>query len=394
MNNEFQEKLQLYKEGKLSQNEASEIQCEIDKFSAITDYFNDDDKAFLEELKQPIPQGNAEKNKPAKLLKRRVNLRIIMMTTISVCFISLIIISLFFLTSNIVKSLFNLDNKEAFVERSKIVQLAQMIHPQYDSHGSGVEGSHFAPQQNISVYLDNTVGNTIIDKTEINVRYSFGKPVRPVRSETSVVLPLLEMENFSLLGTEDLPLIDADKSITTFDFKPLEKAPEGTNAKIFVVFSNALTPEQLKKYIINQISTAEATPLKFTPLAAIGSNFILSNPCYSQFTPVYPYGNDNYAKQGKSRELKQNQYDNMDDKAHKESFISNLNLIKNNKRLVQILHYEDMFDYMNIDNVIKDIENNGVKYVGMYISADSKELLKLKDNSTIDHIRVENIVVW
>jgi hypothetical protein len=396
MNNEFHEKLQLYKEGKLSQNEASEIECEIDKFSAITDYLNDDDKAFLEELKQQIPQGNSEENKPAKLLKSRVNFKIIKMTAISVCFISLIIISLFFLTSNIVKSLFNLDNKEAFVEKSKIVQLAQMIHPQYDSHGSGVEGSHFAPQQNISVSLDNTVGNTIIDKTEINVRYSFGKPVRPVRSETSVLLPLLQMKSFSLLGTEDLPLIDADKSITTFDFKPLEKAPEGTNAKIFVVFSKALTPEQLKEYIINQISTAEPTPLKFTPLAAMDSDYILANPSYYRFTPFYPFNksNNNYAKYFESNNLKQIQFDNMDDNAHKESFISNLNLIKSNKKLVQIMYYEDIFDYMNIDNVIKYIENNGVKYIGMYISADSKELLKLKDNPMIDHILVENIVVW
>ncbi|MFT5872748.1 MAG: hypothetical protein ACI8WT_001684 [Clostridium sp.] len=104
-----------------------------------------------------------------------------------------------------------------------------MFHPQYESGSSGVDQSHFAPQQNISVSLDNTVGNTIIDKTEINVKYSFG---RPVISETPVLLPLLEMENFSLLGTEDLPSIDADKSNTTFDFKPLEKAPEGNVIKL------------------------------------------------------------------------------------------------------------------------------------------------------------------
>jgi hypothetical protein len=30
----------------------------------------------------------------------------------------------------------------------------------------------------------------------------------------------------------------------------------------------------------------------------------------------------------------------------------------------------------------------------MYISADSKELLKLKENPMVNHIWVENIVVW
>ena len=53
-----------------------------------------------------------------------------------------------------------------------------------------------------------------------------------------------------------------------------------------------------------------------------------------------------------------------------------------------------MFENTNIDDTIKHIENNGVEYVGMYISADSKELLKLKGNPLINGIRVESIVVW
>ena len=64
MNNEFKEKLQLYKEGKLIQNEVAEIECEIDKFNALMDYVNDEDKAFLEGLKQQLPAGNGEENGP------------------------------------------------------------------------------------------------------------------------------------------------------------------------------------------------------------------------------------------------------------------------------------------------------------------------------------------
>ena len=58
------------------------------------------------------------------------------------------------------------------------------------------------------------------------------------------------------------------------------------------------------------------------------------------------------------------------------------------------MYYEDMFENINIDDIIKHVENNGVEYVGVYISADSKELLKLKDNPMIHYLRVENIVVW
>lgn len=386
MNNEFQEKLQLYKEGKLSQNELAEIEFEIDKFTAMMDYLNDDDKAFIEELTQQIPVGNGKENNPAKLLKRRVNLRIILITAISVCSVLIAIMFLYFTTSKIVTSIFALDYKESYVKRAAVSQLVQMFNPQYESHSSGSTLSPFA-QQNINVPLDNTVGNTLIKETEIRVRFSLG---RPVRSEAAFDFSLQPMERSSMLYTDE-----SDPNPIP-DFTTLEKAPQGTKAKILITFNKALTPQQLKEQFINQINAEDTSPLKFTPLAAMNSDYILANPSYYSFTPFYPYNksNNNYAKYFESNHLKQIQYDNMDDKAHSESFISNLNLMKTNKRLLQVMYYEDMFENTNIDDTIKYIENNGVKYVGMYISADSKELLKLKSNPLIQGVQVESIVVW
>lgn len=382
MNNEFQEKLQLYKEGKLSQNEKAEIEGEIDKFTAMMDYLNQDEKDFLEELRQQIPADNGKENSPAKLLKRRVNLRIIMMSAASVFSVLIIIIFLYFTTSKIVTSLFSLNTKESYVKRATVVQLVQMFHPQYESHRSGVGKSLFA-QQNFRVYLDNTVGNTLIDETEIKVRYSFG---RPVRLETSVALPLLPVEDLSMLNSHESDSISG--------FKILEKAPQGTKTKILVEFNKPLTPEQLKEAFIDQIGIVDTTPLEFTPVTTIGSKFDVANPSYYRFTPVYPYDGNNNNKQLQDNNLKQIQYENMDNEAHKESFIKNLSLIKNNKSLLQVMYYEDMLENINIDDIIKQIENNGVEYIGMYISGDSKELLKLKDNPLIHCLRVQNIVVW
>jgi len=379
MNNEFQEKLQLYKEGKLSQNEKAEIEGEIDKFTAMMDYLNQDEKDFLEELRQQIPADNGKENSPAKLLKRRVNLRIIMMSAVSVFSVLIIIIFLYFTTSKIATSLFSLNTKESYVKRATVVQLAQMFHPQYESHRSGVGKSLFA-QQNFRVYLDNTVGNTLIDETEIKVRYSFG---RPVRLEPSVALPLLPVEDLSMLNSHESDSISG--------FKILEKAPQGTKAKILVEFNKPLTPEQLKEDFIDQIGIVDTTPLEFTPVTTIGSKFDVANPSYYRFTPVYPYDNNNNLL---DNNLKQIQYENMDNEAHKESFIKNLSLIKNNKSLLQVMYYDDMLENINIDDIIKQVENNGVEYIGMYISADSKELLKLKDNPLIHCLRVQNIVVW
>ena len=381
MNNEFHEKLQQYKEGKLSQGEMAEIESEIDKFTAMMDYLNDDDKAFLEELKQQIPVDNGEENRPAKILKRKVNLRIILMTAISFFSVIVITIFLFFSIAKITTSLFSFDYKESFVKSDTIVQLVVMFHPQYKIRNINMDKSRFA-QQNFNVSLTNTVGHTLIDKSKINVRYSFGKPIK---SGTSVSLPLLQIE--------DLNLSNSHESNSKWGFEILEKAPRGTKAKIFVEFNKPLAPEQLKEHLLYQISIVDTAPLEITPLTTIGSRIVLANPSFYQFTP--PFGNNKKnAKQLDDNDLKQTLFENMDNQAQKESFIGNLNLIKSNKSLLQVMYGNYMFENINIDDIIKQVENNGVQYVGMYISVDSKELLKLKDNPLIRSVTVENIVVW
>lgn len=380
MSNEFQEKLQLYKEGKLNQDEIAEIESEIDKFIAISDYLNNDEREFLKELKQQMPASSGEENRIDKLLKRRVNLRIIMITAFSAFSALVIFIFIYFSASKITTTWFGLDYKEAYVKRETMVQFAQMFQPKYKSYRSGVEASRFA-QQNIRVYLENTVGNTKIDEAEISVRYSFGKPVR---SGTTVVPPLI---------LEDFPHFVAHEPDPISGFKVLENAPQGTKAKIFVEFNKTLTSQQIKEHFINKINNIDTAPLDITPIAAIGSKFVLANPSYYHFRPTFPYDKNN-AKQLEGNSLKQNQYENMDDQAHKESLIGNLNLIKSNLKLLQVMYYEDMFENINIDDMIKHVENNGAEYVGIFISADSKELLNLKDSPLIHCMRVQNLVIW
>ena len=58
------------------------------------------------------------------------------------------------------------------------------------------------------------------------------------------------------------------------------------------------------------------------------------------------------------------------------------------------MYFDDMFENTNIDDTIKQVEKDGVKYVGMYISEDSKELLNLKSNPLVQWIRLDSIVVW
>lgn len=378
MNNEFEKKLKLYKEGKLNHDEIADIEHEIDKFNAIMDYINQDDKDFIEELKVQIPINNKEEKKVNKSLKRSVNLRIIMLTAFSMISIFILIILLYFFTSNITTSLFAMKSEEAFVEREKIAQLAEMFNPQYDVTRSGNQKLLFA-KQNIDVTLKNSIGNTEIDKKEIKVNYSFGKPIKSNRDL-----------DFELIYADYFTIFNPHEDTSILGINILDETPKGTKARIFVEFSKPLTPEDIKENIINKI---DSNSIELTPLVAIDSKFVIANHSYFDFRPFYPFGKDS-RKHEENISAKQDKYADFDNSAHQESLIGNLNLIKNNQRLVEIMYFDDIFDSLNIDETIKKAESNGVEYIGAYITANTEDLLNLRDNKLIHGIGVQDIVIW
>lgn len=366
MNNNFIEKLNQYKADKLNENEKVEIEDEINKFIAIQEYIDEEEDEFIKGLKIQ----KAEENNFAKNLKYKVNSRIIITTGIAIIVSSIIIITLLLLLSRITSSLFGLSMEEDYVERATIMQFVEIFQPKYKVISAGSYSSIFA-QQAINASLEDTLGHNIIDDWEMEVKYSFGKPTKRVPE----IIP-------DFLYINDLP------SEAFLDFDTLEKAPDGTKAKVFVVFTKELTAQDMKDEISDQLNV-EISYGEITPVAGYNEKLLIGNPNYFQYTPEYPY-NEN----SDQPILEGNLYDKMDNVAHTESFIGNLNLIKDNTDLLKVMYYDDMFESTNIDNIIEEVKNHGVRYIGMYISADTKELLKLKDNSLIKNLFVKEIVIW
>ena len=72
---------------------------------------------------------------PRKALyfKRKVNLRIIVLTAFTAIFIFLSFIFLYLTASRITTSLFALDHELLYVKREAVVQLSQIFQPEYKS---------------------------------------------------------------------------------------------------------------------------------------------------------------------------------------------------------------------------------------------------------------------
>lgn len=158
-------------------------------------------------------------------------MRIIVLTAFTAIFIYLSFIFLYLTASRITTSIFALDHEALYVKREAVVQLSQIFQPEYKSYQSRVSASLFA-QQNISAILEKNVGNTQIDKTEINVAYRFGKPVH---SAETMVHPA------TFFYSEDQTSADLS------GFKVLENAPQGTKAKVYVTFDQALSAKAIKE---------------------------------------------------------------------------------------------------------------------------------------------------
>lgn len=164
-------------------------------------------------------------------------MRIIVLTAFTAIFIFLSFIFLYFTASRITTSLFALDHEAIYVKREAVEQLSQIFQPEYKSFQSRVSASLFA-LQNISVILEKNVGNTQIDKTEINVAYRFGKPVH---SAETMVHPS------TFFYSED------EFSVDLSGFKILENAPQGTKAKVYISFDQALSSKAIKEQFIDPL---------------------------------------------------------------------------------------------------------------------------------------------
>lgn len=371
MSSEFQERLQLYRDGKLCEEDAREVEREIDKFSAISEFLNYDEKSFLEDLKQDIASKEEHEKIKSKPLKHRVNSRIITTSVVSILLILVIIPVLYFSASAVVNSLFALNSEKLFGQSQAMAQLHQIFQPEYKITGSSMSSLGFA-QQDVSVSFIDSIGNTKIDNGKINVRFSFGKPVISGTGEFP-----------NLLSSHQFYALDRDMGSQALDFDSLEKAPKGTKAKVLVGFSKTLTPMEVGELFQNQDGSME-----IVPLASGGTDLVLANP--SCFINKAFYSSDKM----KYNTGMQDKYDSMDNKAQSESFIGNLNIIKDNRNLLEAMYNDSILNGSDIDGMIKFVGDNGIKYAGAYISADSKELLELKGNPLIHSLEALNIVVW
>ncbi len=362
---DFKEKLDLFREGKLSPEAAGEIQLELDRYTAIKEYLDEQDNTFVEELKVEMERNVPSGDSVVKKINKRIVFKIskISIVTILVCVILLPMLYLSVLS--VLGSTFRVDSDRFLQEQDFTRYFIHMAFPEVYSPGGNNSTDFY--KQTFTCKLVKGIGHEA-DQQNIEVRYFLGKLKKPE-------IQLDERLNY--YSGEMFHAVDPKADFKSTDWGYLEKAPAGTRAQIFITFKDKFTPEQTRSVLGDQYFKP-GRDFTVDLLAYTGSSLILANTYYY---------NQN-----------RNPFSNTNNETHKEVMLFGLKQIKKFKNIAGYLSenytYDMEEDFSDIDINIEYVEKNGVQYVGAIISGDAKELLNLKSNSEIAACRVEDIVVW
>lgn len=380
MKEDFRERLCLYKEGKLSSDEAALIEKALDKYTAIREFFDEDDEELLGNLKEELDKKAPVNNSSIKKINRKVVKKIISLSLVTILACLIFIPMLTLSAASLLGKAFRVSPDRFHREENFTAAFVNMAFPNVTA-GGGSDHTEFYKQQFTCNYT-NGISNKR-QKGKIEVNYSFGKLMEPKN------LPDSPLKTFP---KDMFYAVNAETYFNNNEWNYLEKAPEGTKAQIFVTFKSKLSPQQAiavlgKEYVDPQ------NKITIDMLAYTGSEIVVKNMNPMSY---YEHNNDSFSKQSELDFL--NKFNAYEDAAQKEVLLYGLKEIKEHKNIVDYIlsNYgvqgSGIFD--DIDNAIEYVDKNGVQYVGALITGDTKELLKLKDNPNIYGCSVEDIVVW
>ena len=364
----------------LSETEITSVEKEIEKYIAIKEYLDDNDKEFIKELKEEMDQELPAPSSIGKKINRKIIKKIISLSLATILACVILIPMLYISVSSLLGRVFRVDATRFSNEQNFTRQFISMAFPQVKNTG-GSNHTEFYNQKFVCSYIKGISNKAPSEEIEVN--YSFGKLKKPTNS-IDKGLQFFEKDKFYAINSQTY--------FKAAEWNYLEKAPDGTKAQISITFKSKLSPQQAFTALGKQYFDPQKG-FDITMLADIDSEIVLGN---MDPASAYEANNKVFSKQDELDNI--NKFNAYDNDVHKQVLLYGLNQIKNHKNITDYItvNYsatrEKLFE--NIDESISYVEKNGVQYVGALITGDTKELLKLKDNLNISDCTIEDLVVW
>ncbi|RIW34023.1 anti-sigma factor [Bacillus salacetis] len=361
MSEEWRKKLQEYYEGSLSEEEADEVEKELEKLEIYQDIMADEMGA-AEPEKDVLPP-----EKIGEILKGSVrNARFSLIAYVTM--ILLLIYPFMTMMSYIYYGWGGRANELIDVA----AQTIYVTEPNVSLEEMDVEEK--VGLFSLDVYMDlyKRVGKKDINLGDWTVSYDLDSPDFPERNYITENPP------------DDIPYFDSkklyhpDSTISNSDNDPwgtLKKLPEGTVAEVYISLNQLREPADMPEltedadvewrwYAIDTGLEAKGKSLEGGYLPPIGY------PAQTDPDAWSPYHSE---------------------KPNEEQFMDSLKFLeKYEEQAVKISHGK----WLDLDYRIKHLEANGLYSYGGVLTGPVKEILKLKDNDSVRQIQIGEVRLW
>ncbi|MGF2614439.1 anti-sigma factor [Rossellomorea vietnamensis] len=360
MSEEWKKKLKAYYDGNLSEEEADEMEKELEKLDMYQEVIS-------EEVGDETEKEGLPPEKVSEILKESVrNARFSLISYVTM--IILLILPIMTMASYIYYGWGNRANELIDVA----AQTIYITEPNVSLEEMDIEEKVGLFTLDVSMDLYKRVGKNDIKLGDWVVSYDLDKPEFPERNYI-IENPPEEIPYF-----DDKKLYHPDAVVTNSENDPwgtLEKLPEGTVAEVYVSLRELREPQQMadltedldvewRWYAIDTGLEAEGKSLEGGYLPPIGF------PAQTDPDAWSPYHNQ---------------------QPNEEQFMQSLKFLeKYEEQAVRISHAK----WLDLDYRIDHIEKEGLYSYGGVLTGPVKEILKMKDNESVRQIQIGEVSLW
>ncbi len=391
----YRELLELYKSGKLDENRKKEIEADIEKQDAISEYLFDESKIpGLDDLSTTESSTETEADeKFISYVQKSIRKAFIKAGTITGAVVLAIILFVIFVLPDFV-SLFYYSPAKIIEDEYSINQMSldmavytDMFMPgDYrdaviaEDLGYGKYRIKIWQHQSIDGNFENVDG--IIERNKLILydsdslrlpNFNIFVPGREIMG--SVATDGDTGERIGLNGTRK----EADKAIEELD--------ESKYYRVYVTLKDMMAYEDFYKWFVKfgipdyylwcAVGACDETGMIISP--NMGFNVLPGGTCFRWDKEKYPYLSltdlDGVVEDAGNGEIM---------KTH---FISMLSYLRDNDDIVKMMNTGDV----DFDSIIESVEKDGLNIYGFFVVAQKKDILKLREQPEVTYIGTENL---
>lgn len=376
MSEEYKKKLEAFKRGELSEVEAEEMERDLEKVEQYLQVFEEAEMGNQEQAVTPM----MDQKKQKKILRKGK-----WKARFQTAFTALGLIITFTIISSILTAVYyswgTPDRTDVY---RNIIDLTLTVTDPYGQFSGTSTNTKPYFGLEATTDIEKRVGDEIFKVGEYKTNFLFSMMSFPEK-ETEGIIPQ-QQPSFTFLSKETSPS----------EWNRLEKVKSGTVSSVYLSFSELLSTNEVfdhfKDRNLDIIWFAVDTGVEAKEEYGFEAIGFPSTPIWHDDDMI----TDSVEEEGnfwfsvESSSASSPEYTEGDSKILHQQFLKTLKFLEPYEKKAEKFH----FGHLDLDKRLEYLEKHGVYHYGIVITGPTEEILKLKKESWINDIRIDEISFW